>query len=244
MTRVLRALGAFCAGVGAMYLLDPERGRRRRALVRDKAVRLAHETEEAIEMTARDLANRSRGVMHAVGSIVASGTPDDDTLVQRVRSRIGRVVSHPRAIDVACRDGGIVLSGVVLERELGSLLRVARNVAGVTSVRNELEVHATADVPSLQGGGRRPGDLIDILQERWAPATRLIAGTMGAVLAITGARAGGAIGVVGVLGGGALFARSLSNTEILELLGIAEWGLEHDPEVTSELVLDALTQMQ
>ncbi len=51
-------------GVGAalMYVLDPERGRRRRALARDKAVSLANKTGDAVSRRSRDLANRARGL--------------------------------------------------------------------------------------------------------------------------------------------------------------------------------------
>jgi hypothetical protein len=56
---------ALLAGVGigaaAMYLLDPEEGRRRRALLRDQLVKARRVTSEAMEGRSRDMANRARG---------------------------------------------------------------------------------------------------------------------------------------------------------------------------------------
>jgi len=45
-----------------MYLLDPDRGKRRRALVPDQAVRSAWKTRDAVESTARDAQNRAQGL--------------------------------------------------------------------------------------------------------------------------------------------------------------------------------------
>lgn len=52
-------------GAGLMYMLDPARGRRRRALVGDQMVHAAHELEEAgewLEGTSRHLGNRAHGI--------------------------------------------------------------------------------------------------------------------------------------------------------------------------------------
>lgn len=61
---------AFAAGValGAvlMYVLDPDRGRRRRALIRDQAVHVGHEFGDLGEDArgrATDLRNRAQGVV-------------------------------------------------------------------------------------------------------------------------------------------------------------------------------------
>ena len=51
-------------GVAMMYFLDPQGGRRRRALVRDKATSMAHQAEHYAEKTARDLSNRATGMVH------------------------------------------------------------------------------------------------------------------------------------------------------------------------------------
>ena len=55
----------FGAGLGigtiVMYLLDPDRGKRRRALLRDKCVSATRKTGEAIEVTARDLTDSEMG---------------------------------------------------------------------------------------------------------------------------------------------------------------------------------------
>ena len=40
------------AGAGIMYLMDPDRGNRRRSLVRDKTVSLANQASDMIQSTA------------------------------------------------------------------------------------------------------------------------------------------------------------------------------------------------
>ena len=72
---------AFLAGVGTgaalMYFLDPDRGGRRRALVRDKAVGLTNDAREAISATSADLSNRAYGV-YAQTSKAITGKPIDE----------------------------------------------------------------------------------------------------------------------------------------------------------------------
>ena len=51
------ALGAI-----AMFIFDPEQGRRRRALARDKMVRYGNEVSDLASGTAKDLRNRAQGV--------------------------------------------------------------------------------------------------------------------------------------------------------------------------------------
>jgi hypothetical protein len=45
-----------------MYVLDPQGGRRRRALARDKAMSFANKTSRVVGARSRDLANRAKGV--------------------------------------------------------------------------------------------------------------------------------------------------------------------------------------
>jgi hypothetical protein len=57
----LGVLGGLAAGAVLMYLGDPEGGRRRRALVRDRLVRAAHRTGDAVDVTSRDVTNARVG---------------------------------------------------------------------------------------------------------------------------------------------------------------------------------------
>lgn len=71
----MRGIFAILAGLGAgaalMYLFDPEGGNRRRALIRDKAVRLNRQAREVIDGTMQDLTNRASGTLHEVKSSIA-----------------------------------------------------------------------------------------------------------------------------------------------------------------------------
>ena len=50
-------------GAVAMYALDPERGRRRRALARDKVESVARRSGRRLQAVSRDLANRTQGLV-------------------------------------------------------------------------------------------------------------------------------------------------------------------------------------
>jgi len=144
----------------------------------------------------------------------------DEVLVERVRARLGHVVSHPRSIEVTANQGRVTLRGPVLAREVDDLLRAVASVRGVSGVENRLEVHPQpGDVPGLQGKGRRPEPPLELLQRNWSPATRLLAGTTGGVLAAYGASrrdtAGAALSIAGL----GLLARGLTNIEPGRLTG-------------------------
>lgn len=146
-------IGALLVGAGLAYLLDPDRGGRRRALVRDKASRARHKLAEEFDATARDLRNRASGAAAELRSRFRREQVEDDVLHERVRSAIGRVVSHPGALHVTASDGRVTLRGQVLEDEVDNLLSTAKQVRGVSQVVNELEVQSAAgNIPSLQGG--------------------------------------------------------------------------------------------
>jgi uncharacterized membrane protein len=212
---------AFSLGGAAMYLFDPDRGRRRRALIRDKLRHSAHRVESAISVTSSDLQNRAEGIRAAVRQLFAKETPDDQILVARVRSKIGRVVSHPSALEVSADNGVVRLRGPILEHEVENLLESVSDVAGVSHVRNELEAHRTAQgVPGLQGGVHRPGHKFELLQKNWSPSARLFAGLGGAAALLYCSRRRDPLGLaVGTTGFG-LLARALTNREVKSLVGL------------------------
>ena len=78
MTKVLGILGALGAGAVLMYLFDPERGRTRRALVRDKAVGMSNDAKDAFEKKAKHLSNRAKGFVHDAKSLVPGGPGERD----------------------------------------------------------------------------------------------------------------------------------------------------------------------
>src|SRR5947208_9164012 len=153
MRRELVLLSGVGAGAALMYMLDPDRGARRRALVRDKAVSLANKTPDALNATARDLSNRARGLVSEAGAMFRGDEASDEVIVQRVRAAMGRIVSHPHAIRVESNEGRVSLSGNILGEEVADFLSCAGSMRGVCEVDNRLtgpdEARNTAD---LQGG--------------------------------------------------------------------------------------------
>jgi hypothetical protein len=229
MKNGLLIAGGAGIGAGLMFLLDPQRGNRRRAIARDKAISALHKASNATRVAARDLASRTYGTAASLGSVFGSDHPDDRKLLERVRSKIGRFVSHPSAIEVEARGGIVSLRGPILAREVDAMLAATRGVRGVTSVENHLEVHETAEnVPELQGGRPRPGARIDILQTHWSPATRLLVGAGGGALALAGASRRGLAGTALAVAGVGLAARAATNRELRRLVGVT---LERKGEV-------------
>ena len=209
------------AGGTMLYLLDPDKcGHRRRIVTRDKAVRAEHVASRFVDKTVRDLQNRARGLIAEAWAAIREREVPDDVLVRRVYARIGRAVSHPRALRIEAYGGIVKLYGPVLEDEVDQLLRTVQSVRGVRAVENHLEPHKTPDIPSLQGGkSRNPQP--ELLQERWAPATRALVGLGGLGLLSAANRKRGLRLPLGVAGGALLF-RALTNRPLAEALGVAE----------------------
>jgi hypothetical protein len=190
----MNALIAMITGTGigliSMYIFDPVVGRRRRAGVRDKMIRLQKKTQEAAGVTGRDLRNRISGLAAEGRSLLFERSVDDEVLIERVRSKLGFLVRNPSAIEVQVADGRVTLSGPVLSDEADQLVDGVRSVRGVRDIENRLKVHAQpGNVPELQGDKPKPtGQPIDLLQRHWSPSTRFIVGSAGFLLPLLTAR--------------------------------------------------------
>ena len=191
---VLASLSAAGTGAALMFLFDPQRGTRRRAFLRDKASHFARRTQRSLSKATRDLGHRTQGVAAEARSRLlnrANGV-DDEVLVERVRSKIGRVVSHPSAIEISAHNGRVALHGDVLQSEMGELLSCVSAARGVTAVENELKGHPNQnEVRALQADG---STRLGRTNFRPAPGTRLLLAAAGGALAVYGARRGGARG--------------------------------------------------
>jgi hypothetical protein len=206
----MNALIAMIAGTGlglvSMYILDPIAGRRRRAGVRDKMIRLQRKATEAAGVTARDLRNRISGLAAEGRSLLFERNIDDEVLMERVRSKLGFLVRHPSAIEVQVTDGRVVLSGPVLSDEVEQLIDGVRSVRGVRDVENRLKVHREpGDVPGLQGDKPKPtGQPIDVLQRHWAPSTRFLVSSAGVLLPFLAGRNRKAVATMALVGLGVI----------------------------------------
>jgi len=220
MNRILKSAAA---GALAMYFLDPQSGRRRRARTRDKVEHARRRLRDAYDVTARDARHRVHGLQAMSRRLLQrGGDVPDETLVGRVRAVLGRYVSHPHAIEVSVDAAQVTLSGPILADEVPGLLGAVKHVPGVRGVENRLEVHSEpGNVSSLQGGVRRRGQRFELLQDNWSPSARLLVGTLGLGLLLRG-------GLIGRLGGAALLARATTNLDFATLFGFAspEGGFE------------------
>lgn len=189
-----KLIGSLLLGAGAMYLLDPDRGNWRRALARDKGIRMSRKLGEGFAVTARDLRNRSTGAAAELKARFRRDVADDEVVEERVRAELGRVVSHPGSISVTVLDGRVILSGAVPGDEVDHLLEAVGGVRGVREVENQLDVREDPSrAPGLQGGRRRQRRP-ELLQDNWAPATRAVVATLAGSALLGGLRMRGPVG--------------------------------------------------
>jgi osmotically-inducible protein OsmY len=134
-------------GAAVMYMLDPVQGRRRRSTMNDKLRSATGSACEVLEQTARHISNQVHGVIAEAQSMLHTEPVTDETLAERVKSKMGRAVSHSGLIDVDVRDGVVILRGTVSAYEVGDLLTAIRSARGVGRIQNELEVDHNIGAP-------------------------------------------------------------------------------------------------
>jgi len=211
MNKLLVGLTGAGAGAAIMYMADPHEGARRRARVRETVSHANHVATTVAAMTSRDVHHRMSGVAaRLLARVIEEPEPSDHVLAERVRARLGRLVSHPGAIHVEATNGTVALSGPIFEAELEQVMRSVADVPGVAAIENRLQPHAEAGhVPGLQGPGPRrlPRALAKWL--RWTPTERLLAAAAGlalVALAVPPSELRGASGAAGM----ELLTRALS----------------------------------
>jgi uncharacterized membrane protein len=204
-------------GAGLMYLFDPERGRRRRALLRDRLTSTGHHAAHQVNVTARDIGHRAAGLIAETRHEFMTEHPSDRVVAERVRSRIGRAVSHPHAIQVDVSGGRVTLSGPILAREVDDLLACVSTVRGVAGVESRLDVHEQPGRLSALQGGRV---FLRGTSAKWSPVVRVLAcAAGGGLMANCLIRRTPGAALLGTAGF-ALFLRGLTNVELRRLAGL------------------------
>jgi uncharacterized membrane protein len=231
-------LTGLALGATLMYYLDPHAGARRRALLRDQLVHAGRLVRQGRRITARDFVNRAQGLWAEATRWLRAEAGSDAELVERVRARLGRVVSHPHAVRVAAAEGRVELTGPILAREVDTLLECVRQVPGVREVQDRLTAYQSGEhISALQGGHPRHGDRFELLQDNWSPTARVLTGAVGAGLLAYGMRARGPLGLLATLAGAGVALRAASNRPVIDLLGLNRAG--RAIEVNKAIHIDA-----
>jgi hypothetical protein len=104
-------LAGFGAGIALMWFLDPERGRARRNLLRDKLTSWTRKATETASGTARDLSNRAQGAAYEArkqmmpsSSVDGSAEFDADSDTQTWKTTAAYDSSQPQESDGSTTD--------------------------------------------------------------------------------------------------------------------------------------------
>jgi len=217
MSKLTSFPGSLLLGAGIMYFLDPVRGRRRRARVNEVVQHAERVERELFAKASRDARQRVNGLTERVKhrpSLDAS----DTVIAERVRARLGRIVSHPRALEVDVLARRAVLKGPIFENEAATAVEVTRKTRGVIDVIDRLERHKHAGlVAALQGRGHLPHRA----RGTWPPVLQAGATSAGVLMLAYGVlvRRGLVGGLLGGVGLG-LALRGTLNKSIPTLLGV------------------------
>lgn len=137
-------LAALLVGAIAMYFVDPERGRARRAYTRDRLMRSARSTGDRAARAARRARAEVVGTSRRVTSDLRPDEPppNDATLVHKIQSELGRddIFASGR-VSIDATDGVVYLRGQ-LDRpdEIRRAADLVRRVDGVVAVENLLHL--------------------------------------------------------------------------------------------------------
>ena len=152
----MKKLSAFWAGLGAgfMYLFDPEQGRRRRAMARDRGAAFFRRAGTRAERTGRAVGAQTYGVAQKARHLREGEKDfDDTTLARKVETEIFRDAEAPKGqVDVNVVDGVVYLRGELQETEMiDALVDKARKVSGVKGVENLLHTPGTPAPTASEG---------------------------------------------------------------------------------------------
>jgi osmotically-inducible protein OsmY len=144
----MRRFGLFAAtGAAISYFLDPDNGRRRRAVARDRSAGFVRQTWRRLGRVRRAAQAEAYGLTKKAQHLREEPKPtlDDTTLAHKVETEIFRDIDVPKGqINVNAENGIVVLRGEVGTAEMiRDLEDRARQVQGVQKVENLLHLPGT-----------------------------------------------------------------------------------------------------
>jgi osmotically-inducible protein OsmY len=139
MLRFIRSVGL---GALIAYFFDPDNGRRRRAMARDRFPAVFRRVSAKAERTGKAVAAEAEAVKQKATHLKEEEKPqpDDVTLARKVETEIFRDAEVPKGqINVNAENGKIVLRGEVEKPEMiKDLEKRTKKVQGVKEVENLL----------------------------------------------------------------------------------------------------------
>jgi osmotically-inducible protein OsmY len=142
-----KLLGLIGLGAALTYFLDPDQGRRRRAMANDRIAAFFRRRVRSGERLGRSATAQAEGLVQKAKHLEEEPKPqpDDVTLTRKVETEIFREADIPKGqINVNAENGKIYLRGEVGQPELiNDLEERTRKVQGVQDVENLLHLPGT-----------------------------------------------------------------------------------------------------
>jgi osmotically-inducible protein OsmY len=139
-----KLLGLIGLGAALTYFLDPDQGRRRRAMANDRIAAFFRRRARSGERLGRSATAQAEGLVQKAKHLEEEPKPqpDDVTLTRKVETEIFRDADIPKGqINVNAENGKIYLRGEVGQPELiNDLEERTRKVQGVQDVENLLHL--------------------------------------------------------------------------------------------------------
>ena len=165
-------------GAGAMYFSDPDRGRYRRALVRDRFIHWGNIAKKQGRIAWLDFTHRTRGQVAEFRGRLFPHEVTDDVLVARVAAQLGRLVSMPHPIELTAEDGTVIMSGPIFSDEIDQVVEGVTRVAGVKQIVNKMQIRERSE--------KDPARRTFYGRKQWPPSTKLLV-SVGSTLFSAGA---------------------------------------------------------
>ena len=155
MRMLTKAALAMAAGALLSWFFDPQNGRRRRAVARDRMAATFRRTAREAERKSRYYAGKKEGLKHTVTSSGRDAFPNDATLQHKIESEVLR--DFPSGgVNINVEEGVAVLRGTLDDpAQINELTERVRKVDGVVDVRSLLHLPNTPAPTWQSSTGRR-----------------------------------------------------------------------------------------
>lgn len=137
------AVTCVVVGGAVMYLMDPQRGRGRRAKLADQTASFLRRTGRTMRATGVHFSNKLRGATYEARKSMGFGQQQSggsSELANRVRFQVMQLVAHPSFVSFSAdADGTVTLSGPIDREEAETLLAAINRIPGCVQIINRLE---------------------------------------------------------------------------------------------------------